>query len=1288
MLTLIGNAALSDFRIQKILAELRAITDSIEQVSTAFIHFAEIDNALDPDETNRLRRLLTDTEVRPMEMETTFALYVIPRPGTLSPWSSRAIDIIHNCGIAGVKHIERGTCWRFACNNDRPIDARGLNGVKSLIHDRMTETVIDDPDAAMALFQHFDPTACNTIKVMEQGKDALIQANLTMGLALSDDEMDYLLEHFIRLDHNPTDAELMMFAQVNSEHCRHKIFNSDWVINGHRRQKSMFSMIRDTNHCNNILSAYRDNAAVTAGYGGARFFPDPVTRRYQYHSEDIHLLLKVETHNHPTAISPFPGAATGSGGEIRDESATGRGGKPKAGLTGFAVSNFNIPGWHRPWEKDHGKPERLASALDIMLQAPIGAASYNNEFGRPTLCGYLRSYEQDDPAGTIYGYHKPIMLAGGYGMIRAEHVAKRPVPAQAKIIVLGGPAMLIGLGGGTASSLASGDGDAALDFASVQRSNPEMQRRCQEVIDGCWAMGRDNPIISIHDVGAGGLSNAIPELIHDGDKGALIQLRNIPNDEAGMSPMQIWCNESQERYVLVIATESIDEFRALCERECAPFAVLGETDATTRIRVDDECFGDAPIDMSMAILFPDMPAPPRVVTAGSAPGQTQALPEFEVAESIRRVLQLPGVADKRYLITIGDRSVSGLVVRDQMVGPWQVPVADCAVTAAGYEDYTGEAMAIGEKPPAAIINAPASGRMAVAEAITNICATRILTLSDIALSANWMAACGDPDQDLALYQTVHAVKTLCLELGIAIPVGKDSLSMATTWGEPGNRQTVKAPVSVNISAFARVADIRRSLTPQLSNTSENTLLVLIDLGLGKDRLGASSLLQVHNLIGNCAPDIDDGRHLRGFFQAVQILNESGTILAYHDRSDGGLVVCLCEMAFAGRVGLDIALASDDLIATLFSEEAGAVIQIDANDWQTVKETFINAGLPEQCVQKIGTLNKELQLRVCNRDKQIYQEDVLKLHRTWSGTSYYMQCLRDHPECARQEYDQLLVRDDPGLSIATTFAPDDPALFYPTKARPEIAILREQGVNGQVEMAAAFQRAGFECIDVHVRDLINREVDLNRFNGLVACGGFSYGDVLGAGRGWAQSILLNPRIRDMFRLFFARDDTFTLGVCNGCQMLAQLRQLIPGAGHWPTFIGNKSEQFESRLIMVEVTPSASILLTGMAGSRLPVVVAHGEGRVNLNPDDLIKTESHLALRFIDNEGRPAVSYPLNPNGSLNGMTGFTNEDGRVTIMMPHPERVFLKKQLSWCPADWRHEYSPWMQLFSNARKWLD
>ena len=1109
-----------------------------------------------------------------------------------------------------------------------------------------------------------------------------------MGLALSSDEIDYLLTSFEKLGRNPTDVELMMFAQANSEHCRHKIFNAEWTIDNVKQEHSLFKMIRQTHEANpgNVLSAYHDNAAVMAGFNGARFFTDPDNQQYGYHDEDIHILMKVETHNHPTAISPYSGAATGSGGEIRDEAATGRGAKPKAGLCGFAVSNLKIPGFEQAWETDNGKPDRIVSALDIMLEGPIGAAAYNNEFGRPALCGYFRTYEQRKNESLIYGYHKPIMLAGGYGMIRESDVNKQDIPTGAKLIVLGGPAMLIGLGGGAASSMASGSSYASLDFASVQRDNAEMERRCQEVIDRCWALGDNNPIISIHDVGAGGLSNAMPELVSASDRGAELELREIPNDEPGMSPMGVWCNESQERYVLAIDAEQLERFTSLCKRERAPYAILGDATEREQLVLNDAHFNNQAIDIPMSVLLGKMPSIQR-----DAQSETEQNPEFDTSsldlqESIDRVLQLPAVASKSFLITIGDRSISGLVVRDQMVGPWQVPVADCAVTSSSYFDYIGEAMAIGERAPLALTNAAASGRMAIAEAIMNISAARILKLEDIALSANWMAACGESGQDAKLYATVAAVSVLCKELGIAIPVGKDSLSMNTVWSVNNQQQKVTSPLSLNITAFARVADVRQSLTPQLQQ-DDDTILFYIDLANGKQRLAGSALSQVYEQFGSETPDLEDTTSLIGFFQALQVLNESDYILAYHDRSDGGLFVTLAEMAFAGHIGIDIDLEdTDNIIANLFNEELGAVIQIKKGHEQSVKETFMNAGINEKSLHSIGSVNNDYTFRLKQGGIKSLALSIHDLHKKWSSTSFQIQSLRDNPECAQQEFNDIGNKINSGLFVDTKFELEsNPLFFINTDAKPRMAVLREQGVNGQLEMAAAFDRAGFECVDVHMQDLIDGQIKLDSFNGLVACGGFSYGDVLGAGGGWAKSILYSDKVSNMFEKFFNRTDTFSLGVCNGCQMMSQLRDLIPGATSWPDFVRNQSEQFEARLVMVEIMESPSILFKDMTGSKIPVVVAHGEGRVSYKSKDL---KLNAAMRYIDNSGVPTESYPHNPNGSINGLTGLTNDDGRVTIMMPHPERVFLRKQFSYLPSQWKNEYSPWMKMFLNARQWLN
>ncbi len=1280
MLILPGGNALSDFRVSKLLSSLQACVPTVTSISCRFIHFAEADGKLTEKEQAQLDELLNYASGFTETADQSLQLIIIPRPGTISPWSSKATDIIHHCGLEKIKRIERGMRYFLSLSDGSSLDEAETESLESLLHDRMTEIVIGNEKDAVALFRHATPEPLQHVDILNQGKSALVEANSEMGLALSEEEIDYLYNAFNELGRNPTDVELMMFAQANSEHCRHKIFNADWTIDDEQKASSLFQLIKQTHesHPGQVLSAYHDNAAVMRGYHGTRFITDADNRSYRYLDEDIHILMKVETHNHPTAISPFPGAATGSGGEIRDEAATGRGAKPKAGLTGFCVSDLQIPGFEQPWEQSYGRPDRIVSALDIMIEGPIGAASYNNEFGRPALCGYFRSYEQQDVNGILRGYHKPVMLAGGYGMIRDTHIKKQTIPDQAKLIVLGGPAMLIGLGGGAASSMATGTSDASLDFASVQRDNAEMQRRCQEVIDRCWAMGENNPILSIHDVGAGGLSNAMPELVSACDKGAELQLREIPNDEPGMSPMAIWCNESQERYVLAIEAKHIELFEKLCQRERAPYAILGDATNKEQLLVHDAHFNNDAIDMPMSVLLGKMPALQRKATTAASKTTAFDSSDIILSEAVDRVLRLPCVASKKFLITIGDRSVSGLVVRDQMVGPWQVPVADCAVTSASFHDYIGEAMAIGERTPIATINAPASGRMAIAEAILNICAARILQLDDIVFSANWMAACGESSRDAELYATVSAVSELCQQLGIAIPVGKDSLSMNTVWSD----KQVTSPLSLNISAFARVADVRLSLTPQLK-VVEDSCLLFIDLSNGKQRLGGSALCQVFEQTDTETPDADDAGLLASFFSAIQILNESGLLLAYHDRSDGGLFVALCEMAFAGNTGLNISCATDSIIEYLFNEELGVVIQVHSKDEQQIRQTLNSAGIGDDCIKQIAVPDLEQTLTIQNNNEVVFTSSINQLHQAWAETSFKLQQLRDNPTCAKQEYELLANTEHSGLFMQVNFEVEPvPAPNINFNSKPKMAVLREQGVNGQVEMAAAFDRAGFHCIDVHMQDLISGETSLNDFQGLVACGGFSYGDVLGAGGGWAKTILYNEQLADMFSGFFNRPDTFALGVCNGCQMMSQLRDLIPGAQHWPDFIHNQSEQFEARLVTVEVMESASILLRGMAGSKLPVVVAHGEGRVANG-----STEA-AALRYVARDGKPTETYPLNPNGSYAGLTGFCNDDGRFTIMMPHPERVFLSKQFSWLPEDWKNEYSPWMQFFRNARTWLE
>jgi len=1242
----IGDFALSAFRHNKLL-ELAQI-DTLDRAK--YIYFIDLKRPLSEVEESHLQALLSNCQT---VSELQSGILVLPR--TISPWSTKATDIAHVCGLTAVKSLERGIWWPNL--NDSKID---LN----LIHDRMTERLLTTIE--QDIFTQTTPRSLQVIDILANGKQALIQANQSQGLALSTDEIDYLYTNFQELNRNPTDVELMMFAQANSEHCRHKIFNADWTIDKQSQSSSLFQMIRYTHeqHPGKVLSAYHDNSAVLQGFIGQRFFPD-TNNIYKSHEEAIDILMKVETHNHPTAISPFPGAATGSGGEIRDEGATGRGAKPKAGLTGFSVSNLRIPDNIQPWETEYGTPSRLATALQIMLEAPIGASSFNNEFGRPAICGYFRTFEME-VNGRRRGYHKPIMLAGGVGNIRANDVQKQVIPPNSIIIVLGGPAMLIGLGGGAASSMVSGHSNEDLDFASVQRGNPEMQRRCQEVIDTCWRMTDSNPIISIHDVGAGGLSNALPELVHDSNCGGNFNLQAIPSIDSSLSPLEIWCNEAQERYVLAIAKENLPIFDKICDRERCPYAVVGEVTAEQQLKLTDD--NTKPIDMPSSVLFGKPPKMLREVERQSPNLLPLDLTQINLQEAALRVLHLPTVASKSFLITIGDRTVGGLTVRDQMVGPWQVPVADCAVTATSYGSITGEAMAIGERTPLALLNAPASGRMAIGEALTNIAAARIEQLNDIVLSANWMAAAGQPHEDIALFETVQAIAMeLCPAIGINIPVGKDSLSMHTQWRD----KAVTSPMSLIISAFAKVTNINSSLTPQLK--LGNTVLILIDLGCGKNRLGGSALAQVYNQLGNIAPDLDNPKDLASFFLAIQTLNQQGKILAYHDRSDGGLFTTLCEMAFAGHTGLSINLDSlGESLASLFNEELGAVLQIKATDFVEVQTWFKqNTDLNFHLIGKpndTGTLN------FYNQEALILRFERNELHKTWGKTSYQMQKLRDNPDCAEQEYNHLI--ENKGLSVKYNFSLQAPNI---TGTKPRIAILREQGVNGQLEMAAAFDRAGFTCVDVHSSDILSGKTSLQDFQALVACGGFSYGDVLGAGGGWAKSILFNTRAYDEFSAFFQRSDTISLGVCNGCQMLAQLQELIPGA-NWPKFTRNLSEQFESRLAMVKIVKSTSVFLQGMENSCLPIVVAHGEGRIT----ETVANEL-ITLQYIGNDKHATEIYPANPNGSKSGVTGLTSKDGRVTIMMPHPERLFLSNQYSWLPDYWSDEYGPWMQMFWNARR---
>lgn len=1298
MLILRGAPALSAFRHGKLLEQLTSKVPAVTGLYAEFAHFADVTGVLNADEEQVLARLLKYGPSVPVQEPSGKLFLTIPRFGTISPWSSKASDIARNCGLAKVQRLERGIAYYISGELNEADSA----AVAALLHDRMTQLVLNALEDAAALFSHAEPKPLTAVDVLGGGRAALEQANQDLGLALAEDEIDYLVKSFNDLGRNPHDIELMMFAQANSEHCRHKIFNASWDIDGESQDKSLFGMIKNTYqmHSEGVLSAYKDNASVIVGHTAGRFFPNPETRQYGAVQEPVHILMKVETHNHPTAIAPFPGASTGSGGEIRDEGATGRGAKPKAGLTGFSVSNLNIPDFLQPWEKPYGKPERIVSALDIMIEGPLGGAAFNNEFGRPALNGYFRTFEQavSSPRGEeVRGYHKPIMLAGGLGNIRENHVQKGEISVGAKLIVLGGPAMLIGLGGGAASSMATGASSADLDFASVQRENPEMERRCQEVIDRCWQLGEANPIKFIHDVGAGGISNALPELINDGGRGGRFELRNVPNDEPGMAPHEIWCNESQERYVLSVDAADFERFQAICERERCPFAVVGEATAEPHLTVTDSHFSNTPVDMPLEVLLGKPPRMHRSVSREAEQGDDFNAASVDIEEALGRVLRHPAVASKSFLITIGDRTITGLVARDQMVGPWQVPVADCAVTATSFDVYTGEAMAMGERTPLALLDAPASGRMAVGETITNLAAARIGKLSDIKLSANWMAAAGHPGEDARLYDTVKAVgMELCPQLGITIPVGKDSMSMKTRWQDEGIDKSVTAPLSLVISGFAPVQDIRQTLTPQLRMDKGETDLILIDLGRGQNRMGASILAQVYAQIGQQVPDLDDAEDLKAFFAVIQGLNADGHLLAYHDRSDGGLLTTVLEMAFAGHCGLSLnldALADEaaELPAVLFNEELGAVIQVRQDATPEVLAQFSAAGL-DDCVAVIGQAVNNGEVSISFNGEPVFAGERRLLQRQWAETSYRIQRLRDNAQGADQEFDLLLEEDNPGLSVKLGFDVnhDIAAPYIKTGVRPQVAILREQGVNGQVEMAAAFDRAGFSAIDVHMSDILAGRVSLEEFKGLVACGGFSYGDVLGAGEGWAKSVLFNARARDAFQGFFERKDSFALGVCNGCQMMSNLHELIPGTEFWPHFVRNRSEQFEARVAMVQIQESASIFLQGMAGSRMPIAIAHGEGHAEFESEEALleaDLSGTVALRFVDNHGKVTEAYPANPNGSPRGITGLTSRDGRVTIMMPHPERVFRAVQNSWRPDEWQED-GGWMRMFRNARVWVD
>jgi phosphoribosylformylglycinamidine synthase len=1321
-LILQGGPAQSGFRALALLDAMREAAPAlrVDRIAGAFVYLL----SLDPADAGvladaALRRACELLDAQPAAPRAD-GFCVTPRLGTISPWSSKATDIVHNCGLTAIRRVERGIRYQVRDADSCLLDPHALQPVLHLLHDRMTEGVYTD---LAGFFAQPDPAPMRVVDLAGRGRAALEEANRAWGLALSDDEIAYFFEAYRAIRRNPTDVELVMFGQVNSEHCRHKIFNADWVVDGERQAMSLFDMIRNTHrsHPDGTLSAYRDNAAVIAGAEDDWYEVTPAGARvYRSVREPVDIVLKVETHNHPTAIAPYPGAATGAGGEIRDEAATGIGGKSKAGLTGYMVSNLHVPGFAMPWERAIAPfPGRLATPLAIMTEGPIGGARFGNEFGRPQLCGLFRVYEET-VCGCHRGYHKPIMLAGGVGNIKRRHVAKRAITPGALILQIGGPAMRIGLGGGAASSMATGSNAAELDFDSVQRDNAEMERRCQEVIDACLAMGEANPILSIHDLGAGGLSNGCPELV--AETGGAFRLRAVPNEDRSMSPMEIWCCEAQERYVLAVAPDALETFNALCERERCPVAVIGEAGSDGRLILRDSHFETTPIDIDIGVI---LGKPPKMTRDAARPRTVP--PPFDGAgvrldEAVRRVLQCPTVARKTFLISIADRSVTGRIHRDQMVGPWQTPVADAAVTLTSFTSVRGEAMAMGERTPVALVSGPASGRLAVGEALTNIASAHIGPIGTIKLSANWMCACGEDGEDAALFDTVRAVgMDLCPALGVSIPVGKDSLSMRTVWNDAAgapHRQT--APLSLVVSAFAPVRDVRRTVTPDLK--PEPSTLLLFDLGAGRNRLGGSILAQVYNQVGAEAPDLDDPARFVRMFDAIQALVEASLLLAYHDRSDGGLFVTVAEMAFAGRMGVELNLdaLSGDPLAALFAEELGAVVQVRDNDLEAVRAVLETHGLGE-ITYTIGRSAEPTPpfghpseggdgvtgedtadpllggvpaegggggfLRITHRGAVLYSARVSALNRLWSELTYRMQALRDNPDCARDEYDALLDEDDPGLNISLSFDPDAaPAVV--SGARPAMAVLREQGINGHLEMAAAFERAGFVCTDVHMTDLQAGRVTLDAFSGLVACGGFSYGDVLGAGAGWARSILYNPRLKELFARFFTRPDTFALGVCNGCQMMAQLKEIIPGAEAWPAFVRNRSEQFEARYVTVEILPSPSVLLRGMEGARLPIPVAHGEGRTDFDAAGSLRTltaEGLAAVRYVDHRGAPVERYPLNPNGSAGGLTGMTTRDGRVTIMMPHPERVFRAVQMSYRPAGtFTGEAGPWLRLFQNAR----
>lgn len=1289
MITIKGCPATSESALNVLKSTLTSLGVSVGDLSSRYFHFLDIGENLSEEELEKANGLLTygPSYDAILEENSGQLFLVLPRFGTISPWSSKATDIFKNCGLTKVKRVERGIAYYIGGT----IEDHQVKAIKEALSDRMIETVVFSFEEAANLFETHEAKEFKSVDILGSGKDALEKANKEMGLALADDEMDYLVENFTKLGRNPHDIELMMFAQANSEHCRHKIFNADWEIDGKKKDKSLFQMIRNTYNVSpgKILSAYKDNASVIEGHKSERFYTDPSNHTYSFNDEQIDILMKVETHNHPTAIAPYPGASTGSGGEIRDEGATGRGSKPKAGLAGFHVSNLNIPDYKMPWERDLDKPSRIASALEIMTEGPLGSANFNNEFGRPALTGYFRTYEQEVDDGTdakVRGYHKPIMIAGGFGNIKRDHIEKNELPVGAKVVVLGGPAMLIGLGGGSASSMGTGESDEDLDYASVQRDNAEMERRCQEVIDRCWAMGDQNPIISIHDIGAGGLSNAVPEIINDGERGGVFELRKVPNDEPGMSPLEIWCNESQERYVLVIGSKDLDTFERIANRERAIYTVLGETTKERDLVLTDEKFNNKPIDLPLDVLLGKPPKMQRKHESIKLKTKPLDFSGVTVKDACERVLQMPCVADKTFLITIGDRSITGMVHRDQMVGPWQVPVADAAITTAGLRTFKGEAMAMGERTPLALISYSASTRMAVGEAIMNLSSADINELSDVKLSANWQVAANHKGDESGIYEAVEAIgEDLCPKLGIAIPVGKDSMSMKTTWEENGEHKSVVSPLSLVVTGFAPVEDVRKSLTPEIKNIPD-TQLIWVDVSAGKSRLGGSVLAQAYNQVGDCAPDVN-AEALKSFFTSFSKLKKEGKVLAYHDISDGGLFAAITEMAFAGMCGIeaDITDCSHNVFEALFNEELGAVIQVKNSEASSVISALTKDGVK---AVKIANIADEKKVSFIKDGVLVYEESLSNLRAMWSKLTYKMQSMRDNAELAKQEFEAKLDMENPGLFSELTFDPsEDVTAHLKNEERPKIAILREQGVNGQLEMAAAFTESCFEAIDVHMSDLLEGRVFLKDFSGLVACGGFSYGDVLGAGEGWAKTILYNDSLRTMFKEFFERKDTFALGICNGCQMLSTLWELIPGAENWPKFVKNNSERFEARTVQVEIGKTKSILLKGMEGSKLPIAVAHGEGRADFVRSTPGSVDSQVVLSYIDCYGNKTQNYPSNPNGSPYAIAGLCSGDGRVTIMMPHPERVYRSITNSWTDSSWGED-GPWLRMFKNARLWLE